>query len=262
MSLWPVLFALMACSTPPELGPDPDATARTANMLCTLLAKADTECTASGGHVITLGHTLDLLATKTMEHRALGTTTFEHNVSVRVDGQEAPQLLLLVAGAGSSPGAALDQAATVWVSVLGAALADRLKDDGRLTFLQRLQDDQAPPPAFQTKAWVAYPGWTILLGQRTEAKPVDIQALLDAAAPIYTAWPTPEGSTHVLQVYAEVQDGALVDPRCTVDGQPSRQLCDLAVTVPLPRGHYVLRQSFVLRPGLLAPPPPHVAPAE
>ncbi len=247
----PVLSLLSACggSSEPVTGPDPGAAKVAAGRLCTLYKKLGQECEWNGTVAKADGHEISLSATVASEVAVGGSYVRELDFDVMIDGVEHPQLRGRAVGGGTSREEAHEKAADDWGRVYATAIIDRVRHNGRLQMLQRLQDDQPAPPAFVSGGWVAYAGWSDLRGTRTERKPIDIQALLDTLQPEIAKWPTTADSTHA--VHIQINHKQPIEKECTLDGQPSEAICDLALTYDWPKGSYLIKQYFVLTPGPL-----------
>ena len=249
------LTALSACSgsAEPEPVSDDEAAREVASRICTVLKKGGQECEHSGTQAKALDHSISVKAMQVHIVEVGSSATMELEYSFKMDGKDLPALHAKAVGSGLSKEEARKKAASDWASVYGAAIADRLIHDGKLHVLQALQDDQAPPPAFEAGEWVAYPGWMHFQGTMAEKKTIMVDELLVAMEPAFKNWETTEGSTHAALVSIAFRAGFAPETECTLDGKPSKALCDLALTYdwPEPGQSYIVKQYFVLTPGPL-----------
>ena len=244
-----IVLVLSGCSEPePVATPDPVAGTAIAQTLCYVLEKVRRDCSNDGGTVSSGDRTLDLKVEVENEVSFTGSSMLELRIDAAVDGKPAPNLTTWIVGSGMNKKESHTNAATAWGSIYGAAIMDRMENNGRLTLLQSLADQQKPPPAFVVGDWIAYPGWTQMRGTRTEQRPIDTQHLLNALQPVTAGWKIEPDATHALLIHLEVGG---TEKRCTLDGQPSDQVCELAVKYDPPKGNYLLRQYFVFAPGPL-----------
>jgi hypothetical protein len=248
-----LLLALsLACrgTPPPVTGPDVDAAREVAVRLCTLASKVQAECVHEGTAARLLGHTVDVSAEVTQAIEMHGTATLELRYSFSIDGKPVPALGSGLVGAGVSRDDARQQAASDWASVFGAAILDRLRDDGKLAVLQALQDDQEAPAAMSVAGFTAYPGWMLFKGRMREKDTVDVRALLAEVESELGQLDRTEGGYHAFLVSLSFRDGFPPEAECTLDGEPAKALCAAATRYPWPApgNAYVVKQYFVLSP--------------
>ncbi|TNE90446.1 MAG: hypothetical protein EP330_08095 [Deltaproteobacteria bacterium] len=251
-----LLLSLVACgggdaespgaSTAPKA--EPAGAEVAAGRLCALFERVGESCEWSGNSAVVGEHTLLVSSEVTQEVKAGSALSMALTYTVTVDGKTQPGLIGRGSGGGASRSEALDKAADDWARVFGVSVVDAVRHTGQLAALQSLQDDQAPPPAFVHGDWVVYPGYTDLRGKRTEAKMIDIQAVLAILDPTISAFG--EG-VHGITIQFTRAGSAYSERACMLDGKESAEVCTLAETYGWPEGSYLLEQHLTFVGGEL-----------
>ena len=258
MLRWSALLLLAACTgtatTTPEAGPDPAASAVTAQKLCYVFQHVRDSCRASGDLVELDGRTLKVEATFKHQVDLPGGAARNIAYAVSLNGESAAYAVEVMAK-GTDPDDAVDRAAQAWAALVGTAIADGIRDTGTsdavaatLIAGKRMKEGPAPA-ALPLGTFRVYPGIFDIRGAMQDGPHVDHAGLLEAlSGPLSAA---AAGKPHSVLVSMKHDGARMTCERGELDGRALIDVCAAAESFGWPAAAtpYSVRQFYLMVPG-------------
>ena len=233
--------------TPPDTGPNPQATAAVAKALCKLAQGASLPCQTTDTTAILDGHAVEVAAAFVEREEVLSQITFRGTITLRVSGEAQKTAWR---GYGWGENEAIDRGVHEWALVSGTAFVDALLDPiGRPTLaaIEPELPQAIPTPVAQFEATR---GWTLWRGADVT---LDHAILFAHATP--TLGKLHAKTTHTLQIRIQPDNGKQ-QFACHLDGTPSAALCDAVRAYSWPDGFgWTFATAYTLVPQRKRPAP-------